>query len=509
MKKIILVQPENGLNEANYAPLGLMSLASYIRGDFDVQIIDLRFNLAEELIDLVQKTKPMAIGFSMLTGSCILQIIKISQKIKQINQNIKIIAGGIHPTFFPEQTLEHPLMDFVVINEGEKTLKSLLNALEHNLPLDNIDNLGWKKDGQPVINKITHDFINMDELPMPAWDLIPVDRYIKALSHNPGERMINFYTSKGCPFPCGFCYNLYFNKQKWRAKSAEKAFEELKFLYKKYGVNYFIIHDDNFVVDRKRALEFARLIKVSGLKIKYSIDARVDYFNFDFLKTLKESGLAELRVGCESGSNRILREVIQKGITAEQTIKAIEVAKSLGLKLMLSFVIGWPTETVAERQETIDLILKLQKIYNKAAIYPLWIYIPYPGTNLFKKAIDLGFKSPQSLEEWGSYFWGKAHLPWLENRKEYEIIHELSPFAWYSKKLRALPNKSLKNIIRHLLIKLFRVLIVFRFRNNFWRWPVEAWLIAWLKKVFQLSTKKYEKFLAGVNSPSKLKSTHV
>ncbi len=507
MKKVILVQPENGLNEAIYVPLGLMSLAAYIRENFDVEIVDLRFSSLDQLYNLVKRTEPLAVGFSMLTGNCILQIIKASQKIKQIDPNVKIIVGGIHPTFFPKQTLKYPLVDFVVINEGEKTLKSLLNTLTNKLPFADIENLGWRENGQIKINKTSEDFLDMNKLPRPAWDLIDVERYIRALSHNPGERVINFYTSKGCPFPCSFCYNLFFNKQKWRAKTAQRAFEELEFLHKNYGINYFVIHDDNFVVDKNRALEFAKLIKENGLEIKYSVDARVDYFNHAFLEQLKESGLCELRVGCESGSNRILREIIQKGITTEQTVKAIEVAKSLDLKLMLSFVIGWPTETMAERQETINLVLKLQKIHNRAAIYPLWIYIPYPGTILFKKAMDLGFKPPQSLEEWGNYFWGRAYLPWIKNHKEYEIIHELSPFAWYNKKIGSLADKSFKNIVRHLLIKLFRVLIIFRFKNNFWRWPIEAHLIAWLKKFFQLSTKKYEKFLAGISLKNKLKSS--
>jgi radical SAM superfamily enzyme YgiQ (UPF0313 family) len=506
--KVILVQPENGLNGAIYAPLGLLSLAAYVRKDFDVEIVDLRFGSVDQLCEAVKKTKPIAVGFSMLTGSCILQIIKASRKIKQASPDTKIIAGGIHPTFFPEQTLEHPLIDFVIVNEGERTLKSLLKALNEKSSLAGIKNLGWKENGQVRINKISEEFLDMNELPMPAWDLIPVEHYVKSLSHNSGERILNFYTSKGCPFPCSFCYNLNFNRQKWRAKAAQKAFEEMEFLNKNYGINYFVIHDDNFVVDKNRALEFAGLIKKKGLKIKYSIDARVDYFDFNFLKELKESGLCELRVGCESGSNRVLKEVIQKGITAEQTIKAIEIAKSLDLKLMLSFVIGWPTETVAERQQTIDLILKLQKIYNKAAIYPLWIYIPYAGTILFEKAVTLGFKPPQSLGGWGSYFWGRAYLPWIKNQKEYEIIHELSPFAWYSKKLNSLTDRTLKNIVRHTLIKLFRVAVLFRFKNNLWRWPIEAYVIAWLKKSMQLSAKKYDKFLTGAISKSKIESTY-
>ena len=468
MNKIILVQPENGLNETIYAPLGLISLAAYVRNDFEVKIVDLRLEKLRSLYKIVESQQPLAVGFSMLTGSCIKQIIEAAKEIKKINPEIKIIVGGIHPTFFPEQTIKNSAIDFVVINEGEKTLLDLLRAIESSADFSAIDNLAWKRgDGQIQIGKTTTEFLDMNTLPMPAWDLINVERYSNGLSRNPGERVIDFYTSKGCPYPCAFCYNLNFNRRKWRAKSAEKAFEELEFLHNKYGINYFIIHDDNFVVDKERALKFAQLIIDKGLKIQYSVDSRVDYFEEEFFGKLKESGMCELRVGCESGSNRILKDIIQKGITAEQTLKAVEVARKLDLKLILSFVIGWPTETIGERQQTINLILKIQKIHPKAAIYPLWIYIPYPGTPLFDKAVEMGFKQPQSLEEWGNYFWGKAHIPWLKNPEEYELIHALSPFAWYNKKLVSLKNKSLKNVVRHLAIKFFRPLVLFRFKHNF------------------------------------------
>lgn len=496
MHKIILVQPENGLNETAYAPLGLISLAAYVRGDFEVEIIDLRFDPVERLYESVIKNQPLAVGFSMLTGSCIKQVLAVSDKIKQLDGNVKIVVGGIHPTFFPEQTAADPRIDFVVVNEGEKPFLELLQSLAGDRQAADIKGLVWKTPAGAVrANPPADNFLNMDSLPVPAWDLIDVGRYIKGLSSVPGERVLDFYTSKGCPFPCSFCYNLRFNRRQWRARSAERAVEELAMLNKKYGVNYFIIHDDNFVVDRARALKFAELIKARGLEIKYSVDSRIDYFDYEFFKKLKDSGLCELRVGCESGSNRVLREVIQKGITAEQTVRAVEIAKSLDLKLILSFVIGWPTETVAERQATIDLIMKLQKIHNKAAIYPLWIYIPYAGTTLFEKAVELGFRSPQSLEEWGNYFWGKAHIPWLANPREYEMIHDLSPFAWYNKSLVSLRNKSIKNILRHLLIKFFRPIVLFRFRHNFWRWPVDVKTIAALKKLYQKLVKNYEKFL--------------
>lgn len=493
MKKIILVQPTNGLNDTIYVPLGLISLAAFIRKEFEVQIIDLRFDSVEFLYAQIKESQPLAVGFSVLTGSCITQVVEACKEIKEKYPNVKTIVGGIHPTFFPEQTLVNPYIDFVVINEGEKTLLELLQALEQGGSVAEIANLGWKDErGNTHVVRGTEKFLPMDELPTPAWDLIDVEKYVKCLSSGPDEwvapgeprtcRVLNMYSSKGCPFPCSFCYNLYFNQRQWRAKNARKTVDEMEMLYTKYGINYFIVHDDNFVVNRERALEISELIKERGMKIQYSIDARIDYFDYDFLKKMKESGLCEIRVGCESGSNRVLQEVIQKRITKEQTIKAVQVARDLDLKLILSFVIGWPTETIAERQETIDLVLQLQKINPKAAIYPLWVYIPYPGTILFNQAVQLGFIQPTSLEEWGNYFWGKAHIPWLQNPREYEIIHELSPLVWYNKTWNRLSDKSPKTILKFLFIKILRPLVILpRFKYNFWRFPLDAEMIIWLK----------------------------
>lgn len=492
MKKIILVQPKNGLNDTIYAPLGLISLAAYIRPAFQSKIIDLRFDSPKYLFNQIKETKPLIVGFSLLTGSCIKQVIYACKEIKEKYPKVKTVVGGIHPTFFPEQTLTNPYIDFVVINEGEKTLLGLLNAIEGKINLNQIANLGWKDKKKNIhINHGMEEFIPMDELPTPAWDLVDVERYVRVLSSAPDEwvapgespsnRVLNMYSSKGCPFPCSFCYNLFFNRRQWRSRNVEKTVAEFEMLNKKYGINYFIVHDDNFVVDKKRALKIAGLIKQKGMKIKYSIDARIDAFDYEFLKRLKESGMCEIRVGCESGSNRVLNEVIQKRITKEQTLKAVQVAKDLDLKLILSFVIGWPTETIAERQETIDLILQIQKINPKAAIYPLWVYIPYPGTNLFKQAVQLGFKEPQNLEAWGNYFWSKAHIPWLKNPREYEMIHELSSFIWYNKTWGGLGNHSPRSVLKFMFIKCFRPLLLPRFKYNYWKFPIEAKMLIWLK----------------------------
>ena len=481
MERLFLVQPKNGLNETIYVPLGLISLAAYVREEMAVRIVDLRFDSLESLYCQIEKERPLAVGFSMLTGSCITQVVAAAKKVKSQFPEIKIIVGGIHPTFFPQQTLENPYIDFVVMSEGEKTLLELLRALREGKTTEGVENLGWKDKNGIHINSRSEKFLDLNTLPIPAWDLIDVERYVQKLSHMPRQRVIDMYTSKGCPFPCSFCYNLNFNRRQWRAKSPEKAVDEIAMLNQRYGINYFIIHDDNFVVDKRRALAIAQLIRKRGFAIRYSIDARIDYFERNFLQEMQESGLREIRVGCESGSNRVLAEVIQKGITKEQTRAAIKLAHDLDLHVLLSFVIGWPTETVAERQETIELILELQKINPHINIYPLWVYIPYPGTTLFNRAVELGFKQPTNLEAWGSYFWGKAHLPWLSAPREYEMIHELSTLAWHNRPWDSRTPVSLRNIAKFIFMKVFRPMVLFRFTHNFWKFPLDVRMITGLK----------------------------
>lgn len=448
MEGIVLVQPKNSKHDVAYAPLGLLSLAAWLRDKYYVRIIDLRYDDEAVLWDAIYVGKPLAVGFSVLTGEGIKDVVRICKRIKERFPDVATVLGGVHPTILPEQTLENPYVDWIVTGDGEEALKELMWLVKKGTR--GIDHIRRGKK------------VDLDKLPFPAWHLIDVERYNKRIGG------LNIYTSKGCPFPCTFCHNTIHNP-KWRGMSAERVVRDVKRLKYTYGIEHFIIHDDNFVVDKKRALDIAEGLEELG--VSWSINIRIDSISEEFLRGLMKGGLNEVRIGCESGNDRVLTKVVRKSIHSRDIVQAVHTCSRLRLRTLLSFVIGWPTETRDERQSTISLVQLLCNSCRKVSVYPLWIYNPYPGTSLFKKAIDLGFMSPRTLEEWGEFNWGTAHIPWIDKPEEYELIHKMSRVAHYNR----------RNPIR----VLFRWITKWRMRHNYWKWGLDVRFILWCMRVYQ------------------------
>lgn len=391
---VILIQPRTERKEVIYAPLGLLSLAAYLRSEYEVAIIDFRMHRDyKRVLSKLLERKPLAIGITAFTGGQILNGLEISKYIKKIKSDIPVIWGGIHATMLPKQTLANPYIDIVVKNEGEITLYETLRSIEDGSRLSGVAGIAYKKNGE-IFENPNKQFLDMDQLSIPAWDLIDLEPYILGLSTDNKDRPINISTSRGCPYQCTFCYNANFNKCKWRCKNASSVISELRYLINRYKVNRIIFHDDNFATDKKRALQIAKEIKEEGLNIKWSVTLRVDDSDKRFLSELMDAGLHQLRIGIESGCQMIL-DMLQKDFTLEQILDSANILKKLGLDTLYSFVIGWPNETRKERKETINLIFRLLKINPLAYIYSLRIYTPYPGTKLYEEAQKLGFVAPQ------------------------------------------------------------------------------------------------------------------
>jgi radical SAM superfamily enzyme YgiQ (UPF0313 family) len=484
MTDIILVHPKAQEKEPLYAPLAHLALAAYIQKEYSVTIVDTRIeeNYKNKIKKLLQKN-PIAVGITSLTGEQIKHGLEIGKFVKKENPNIPIIWGGVHVTFFPVQSLQSPFVDIVVKGEGEKTLYETLKAIENDKDLRDIAGIAYKENSRIHDNK-ERKFLNMDELPMPAWHLIDVESYIERLSTK-SNRRININTSRGCPHRCAFCYNQFFNKGIWRGKSSSLVVDELKFLVEKYKIDEIIFHDDNFPANKKRAIKIAHGIKKEKLDLKWYINMRADYFKREYLRELMKGGLAGLRVGAESGSQRILN-MIHKNITISQIMDSALISKEFNLDVSYSFVQGWPSETMEERKKTIALAFQLQKIYPKVFIFPLWIYTPYPGAPLYFEAIKRGFSPPSSLEEWGEFNWGISHLPWIKNSKKIEAIHVMSEFAFYNKNLKMIikdtKDVGLKRTIMRLGTYSLKPWSKFRLTTDFWLFPYEYLLFKKIRK---------------------------
>jgi radical SAM superfamily enzyme YgiQ (UPF0313 family) len=484
MADIVLVQPKTEEHDIPYAPTALICLAAVAEREFSVRIVDTRLDLGWRQTLLRElAASPLCVGVTAMTGGQIHYGLEVARWVKQNAPDVPVVWGGIHPTYYPEQTLRSPYADYVVVNEGEMTLLALARALKRGRPglVREIPGLGFKVDGVPVVIPREDGFLNLNEMPEPAWHLIDVPQYIEALGVSAQDRPLNINTSRGCPFRCKFCFELSYNDRTWRARRAELVVREVAKLRDAFGINRLIIHDDLFAVHRQsmaRAIDIAKGVNAVGSNIRFTITHRVDQFDIPWLTTMRKHGLYQTRAGVESGSPRILKS-IAKDITVDQILNSARISRDLDFGVTYSFVIGWPGEDDEDRRKTVDLAFRLLEINPQAWIFPLWIYIPYPGTPHFAEAVAQGFQEPQTLEGWAEYSWGRVQVPWITDVAKFESMHYLSRFALNSKCLRevlsALGDEYLKSAIkvRRLGGLLLKEWARFRFRRDFWAFPYE------------------------------------
>ncbi len=380
-------------------PLSISYIASFlIKNGYSVKIID---NDIENLspIDLetrIRKFNPISVGITVSTSSTNTAI-EIAKIVKKINGAIKVIAGGIQPTILPHILLKNNEIDICVIGEGEITSLELLTAIKYNRDISKINGIAYKKNGEIKITEPRKLIDNLDKLPIPAYELLPMNRYTL-----PASRRLTSYpiasviTSRGCPYLCKFCSHNTVFKNKVRFRSPENVLEEMKYLRKKFDVREFIFWDDSILLDKNRAIKIFNMIKEELPDIYFTCSSRVDHINEGIAKLMYEAGCRMILFGAESGSQKIL-DSINKQITVGQIIKAVEICRNNKIMSFCSFIIGTPEETKETLEETRRFVLKLDPDF---AIFT--IFTPLPGSYYFNRLINNG-KIDIGSANWNDY----------------------------------------------------------------------------------------------------------
>ena len=383
--RILLVMPptESAIKKVvgtTGPPLGLAYLASMVREEHEVRIID---GIAEDLtfegvMRIIKRYDPDMIGITATT-SAMYDAYTVAKIAKNLNENVFVVMGGPHVTFTPELTMrECPCIDAVVRGEGELTFKELVDAVDKGRPLRGILGLSYREGNGKIRNEPPRPLIkNVDGIPMPSYDLLPMDKYVAG--RTPFGTVM---TSRGCPFNCAFCSSsLQFGKR-WRGHSVERVIEELSILRYEYGRREIEFLDDTFTLNKVRAVKIAEAIKREGLDITWTASSRVNTINEKVAKAMKAGGCHTVYFGIESGTQRIL-DFIGKGITLEQSVDAVKTAKKAGLRALGSFIIGFPDETREEVDATIAFAKKVGVDFAQFTIAT-----PYPGTRLWAYAVQ-------------------------------------------------------------------------------------------------------------------------
>jgi radical SAM superfamily enzyme YgiQ (UPF0313 family) len=380
-----------------YLPYGLLWIAGVIREKgYEVRIYDRNVEKIG-LKETLGRYQPKLVGISCLTGPVIDDAIDVSKAIKAISEEIPVVWGGLHPTIFPHHVLVKEYVDYIITGEGEYPVLELLDCLlKKNRRLEEIKNLGYKEKGKIRLNP-ARAFIDLDELPLPAWDLVDIKKYCQQKFYS--SRVVTLNTSRGCPFRCSFCYNQAVNKRRWRGISAEKILEHMRHLHSAYDIQGFQIYDDDFDANKRRLIEFCNLLLKEKKTYLWQHFSRVNYAREDTLELEKRAGCKLIEYGVEGGSPRLL-DFIQKDQTVEQIKEAFAVCRKVNLASSALFMVGLPTETKEEADQTISLVDSLGAFQTICTIYR-----PYPGTKLYDYCKEKGlFRLPDDLEEQGTIY---------------------------------------------------------------------------------------------------------
>jgi len=329
------------------------------------------------------------ICFSLIAGKCLSFCLYHIDRIKSSTDKT-IITGGPLIDSMPETVLKESKADFICVGEGEEVIINFMNALKEKSQeefydkLSSVPGLGYRHNGKIVINQ-PGDITDMDKLPIPDYESFDMEIYLEHKS-DLQDRNVKLYTARGCPFSCQFCYHTF--GKKWRAQSPINIIEHIKYLKEHYNITKVSFCDEVFMFSRERTLEFCKLVK--PLDIKWMCQSRCTDIDEYILTEMKDSGCIELRMGLESGGNRMLKEM-RKAHTAEQSWKAIECYKKVGVRVIAGFMVGMPNETIEDANETLQFIKKIYKLCPDAYLRTYY-FNPRPKTPWYDLAIQKGMK---------------------------------------------------------------------------------------------------------------------
>lgn len=459
-KDIALIVPPHRLKETRYS-LGLLCISGYLRehghdniiiedkilGGGSKYIYKSKEQSTEDIILKVVEINPKIIGFTSSTME-ISGVIEINRIIRSRIKTISII-GGPHVTASPKDALMGGF-DVAVIGEGEETTLELIKELEKVGPnLSSIKGIAWKDNYGNVIVNPARKLIDISDLSLPAYDKIDMERHLQITDEvlrGVPVRAAIVMASRGCPYRCTFCAcNKVFGHQT-RYRSFENIKKEIQLLKNKYKAEAIWFADDTLTVNYDHVRKICRLMKEE--KMYWGAQSRVDLTDESVVKTMKESGCIQLDFGVESGSQRILDEIIRKNIKLEQVEQAFKLCHKHGIRTHAAFMIGLPTET---RDEVIRTFKFAKKI--KPDWYAFGMFTPLPGTDLYDNYYqpgeltledykEISFHRPakkfnrSQVEDLGELF-TKWRQELFEGVKRRNLVHSL----FYLKLFFLLPNK--------------------------------------------------------------------
>ncbi len=362
-----------------YPSLGLLTLGAYLRDHgVEVSMVDLTF--AKDLGPLhrrLRSSRPHLVGVhtKTLTYDRAVEIARTAHEAGSL-----AIAGGPDSATRVETYLDAGF-DAVVPAEGEVTLLEMARQVASGEPFGAVPGVAARRDGK-IVHGAHRPFLkDLDALPLPAWDLVDMDRYLGEWEKRSGERRAAVLTSRGCPFDCSWCSKPTFGRT-FRQQSPARVVEELIALKERYRVDYVRFCDDVFGISRPWIDELIARMEQADLGLKFECLARVDLLKPDLLHSLRRVGLARVYVGVESGSQKML-DLMNRGTKLHQVERTAQALRDEGIRQFWFLMLGYPGETL----EDIEATLQLFRHFSPEE-YSVSIAVPIPGTRFHQTVKD-------------------------------------------------------------------------------------------------------------------------
>jgi len=436
MKKVLFFNPRAAESKAR-VPNSILSIAAAIEGKYDYAIVD--GNLEDAPLDVLFKHLDSGefnvFACTVMPGPQLRQAIPFTREIRKKYPDVKIIWGGYFASNHSQVSITSGYIDYIIYGPGDYAFPRLIDVINCNKPfneggslLREIPNLIFRENSR-VIRTKKDELYDQDALPPLPYEKLntfyPIRKYIgKSVL---GTRTFAYHSSVGCPFTCAFCGLVPIYNARWRGRSAEKIYSDLKEVKEKYDINAVEFYDSNFFVSEKRIVEFSKLIKKERLVWwgEGRIDT-VDKFSDETLSLMREAGCMMIFHGAESGNDEMLKKMDKGGTQSAEQIKrfAARMAK-FDIIPEYSFVVGTPADTEEEVNKQIDFdiqfIREIKDINPRTEII-IYVYSPVPteGSQLSNDVIKAGFHFPKTLDEWTSPQWENFDLhrnpltPWLK-----------------------------------------------------------------------------------------------
>lgn len=368
-------------------PLGLLSLAAVLENvGHQVALVDFNYALCKGELSLddnfysnaaarIDAVSPDLVGFSTMCNSYHIAL-RMAEAVKSRLPGIPILFGGPQSSVVDTETLTaFPFVDMILRGEAEQTLPRLIAELSCGTAAYDVPGLTYRRQGRVVRNCDAPLVSDLNRLPVPAYHLFP-DGIGDAPAIDVG---------RGCPFACTFCSTSGYWQRRFRTKSIDRIIQEMWMLKEKYGATNFTLMHDLFTVNRKRVHDFCDRLQSEKMDVTWSCSARVDCVDPELLRHMADSGCRGLFYGVETGSARMQKEIC-KNLKLDQTLGVVDATLGAKMSTTVSFIAGFPTETMEDLRQTMDVIQAL--LERSQVSIQLHILAPQVGTPDYQRYGD-------------------------------------------------------------------------------------------------------------------------